>query len=79
MSAPVVVSQGCVLTAMNVAGKKNNVTVVMTRIDTVSCLVFFAISCISVVIVSIWSADCCALCAKAALVCTLRCCNIPLS
>ena len=42
---------------MNVPGRKNSVTRVITRIDTVSCLVFWAMSCISRVIVSMLSLD----------------------
>ena len=45
------------LTAMKVAGRKNKVTVVITLMDTVSCFVFMARSCIFTVIISMRAAD----------------------
>lgn len=45
------------LTAMKVAGRKKRVTVVITLIETVSCFVFMARSCIFKVIVSMRAAD----------------------
>lgn len=44
------------LTAMKVAGRKKRVTVVITLIETVSCFVFMARSCIFRVIVSMRAA-----------------------
>jgi hypothetical protein len=67
------------LTAMNVAGRKNRVTVVMTRIDTVSCSVFFAMPCIARVIVSMRVADTCARFAKCSFALTPRYWRMPLS
>lgn len=46
------------LTEMKVPGKKNNVTSVITLMDTVSSLVFTAIRCIASVIASNFFAEC---------------------
>ena len=45
-------------TEINVPGKKNSVTRVMIRMDTVSCLVFCAIWCMSSVMASMRWAEC---------------------
>lgn len=67
------------LTAMKVAGRKKRVTVVITLIETVSCFVFMARSCIFRVIVSMRAAHSRDSFAQNSLALELRCCNIPLT
>ena len=57
---------------MKVPGRKNKVTRVMILIETVSCFVFCAIMCISQVMNSMFSADCCAFIASNLLASMLR-------
>ena len=66
-------------TATNVPGKKNRVTKVMMRMETVSCFVFCAIWCVLWLIFSILSADSCALFAKDSLAFVLRYCRMSFS
>lgn len=64
---------------MKVPGKKNKVTRVIILIETVSCCVLIAISCIFPVIPSIFTADWCALSASILLASKLRNSRIPYS
>ena len=52
---------------MNVPGRKNRVTRVIIRIETVSCVVFRARTCISLVMTSMFCADTCDLLARSPL------------